>query len=256
MNEYIKILIGVALPFIGTVLGAAPILFLKKGFKASVFGILSGFAAGVMIAAGVWSLIIPALEMNKGLGGAITAALGLLSGAGVIALTDIIIQKFEIIKSQSNASKASFMTALAVTLHNVPEGIAVGVALSAAIGDSAKISFAQVLGLTLGIAIQNIPEGAIISMPLAASGSSKWRAFYLGAISGIVEPIGAVAALMLTSLFAPALPFILAAAAGAMLYVSGAELIPCASRDCSPALGNMSLALGFALMMSLDVILG
>lgn len=249
-------------PFIGTTLGAAMVFFMKGEMNQKVRKMLLGFAAGVMIAASVWSLLIPALELSEGLGRLswLPAVIGFLLGIGFLLALDTLIphlhqsgQKPEGIPSK--LSKTS-MLILAVTLHNLPEGMAVGVSFAGAMMGNSGITLMGAFALALGIAIQNFPEGAIISMPLQSEGISKKRAFLYGAGSGVVEPIGAVITILLAEQVIPLLPYFLAFAAGAMIYVVIEELIPEAQGGEHSNIGTVGAAVGFAVMMVLDVALG
>jgi len=262
MTENLVTIIGVSIPCLGTALGAAMVFFLKDEMPARLQKALLGFASGVMMAASVWSLLIPALEMAEEAGGAawLPAAGGFVAGMGFLLLLDTFIPHLHL-DSDCPEGKAcglgkSFMLMLAVTLHNIPEGMAVGVVLAGARSGSAVITVAGALALSIGIAIQNFPEGAIISMPLVSNGLSKRRAFGYGMLSAVVEPLGALVTLALTALITPVLPFILAFAAGAMIYVVVEELIPESQTGAHSNIGTIGVALGFALMMILDVALG
>ena len=237
--------LGILLPLFGTVLGAAAVFVLKRNASSSLTPLLYGFAAGVMLAALVWSLLIPALEKSDS---PFPAAAGLLSGIAFFLLCDALCQK-----SPKGKRKAVDRMFFAVTLHNLPEGMAVGVALAGAVMGTG-VSLESALLLSLGIALQNIPEGAILSMPLGALEKSKTKAFGIGALSGVVEPLGALGALVLTATAQALLPFILSFAAGAMLYVIGDELIPCLGQDRQKSWGLMALGAGFCVMMLMDVI--
>lgn len=251
MNLFFQLLYGILIPFLGTVLGSMAVFFLRgslpKGLKKAFFG----FAAGVMAAASVWSLLIPAIEME---GGPFSAVSGVMGGMGLFLLFDRILERKEK-KSKTAKEKASSL-ALAVTLHNLPEGMAVGVALAAALQAPSHAGMTAALILSTGIAIQNFPEGAIISLPLASIGEKKDKAFSLGAASGIVEPIGAILALLLTAIVVPILPFLLSFSAGAMLYVIVSELLPECGRSEGGGIGCFFFSFGFSLMMFLDVVLG
>ncbi|MBR3837407.1 MAG: ZIP family metal transporter [Clostridia bacterium] len=242
------ILIGILLPFLGTALGAAAVFLFRGGMACSLKQGFFGFAAGVMTAAAVWSLLIPALDT----GGVFPAGAGLTIGYLLFLLGDVLLENKK--RMGKTAKDRGRILALAVTLHNIPEGMAVGVALAAAMGGSG--SMAAALTLSLGIALQNLPEGAVISMPLASLGTKRIRAFFQGVVSGVVEPIGAVSAILLTTLILPALPFVLSFAAGAMLYVVAVELIPALSEGGEGWAGYASFLFGFTLMMLMDVILG
>ena len=265
--------IGLTLPFLGTVLGAACVFMMKHSMPRQLEKVLMGFAAGVMVAASVWSLLIPSMEMTgrEGFMQVMPAMVGFMLGMGFLLLLDVAVphQHIDGGPSEGPKSKLSRTTKLvfAVTLHNIPEGMAVsvplisegmavGVALAAALEHSTYIPMAGALALSLGIAIQNFPEGAIVSMPLRAAGNSRGRAFVMGGLSGIVEPIAAVITLMLASVILPLLPYLLAFAAGAMIYVVVEELIPETQEGKHSNMGTIGFAVGFALMMVLDVVLG
>ena len=254
--------VGLLVPLAGTVLGSAMVFFMKKELSPTVQKSLLGFASGVMIAASVWSLIIPATDMAREQGKTpwVPAALGFLAGVGFLLLLDIIIPHLHMDSDKPEGRKSSLgksaMLVLAVTLHNLPEGMAVGVVIAGALTGNTGITFASASALALGIAIQNFPEGAVISMPVAANGTGKLRSFAYGALSGVVEPIGAAVTILLTSVILPALPFILCFAAGAMIYVVVEELIPEAQSGEHSNAGTIGAALGFTLMMVLDIALG
>lgn len=249
------ILTALMIPFLGTALGSAFVFFMKKDIPALVQKALLGFASGVMVAASVWSLLIPSMEM--GAGNVWPAIIGLLLGFAFLLLIDYVTPHIhasgEAEGPKSHLSRTTKL-ALAVTIHNFPEGMAVGVAIAGAMNSG--FSMAAALALSLGIAIQNIPEGAIISMPLRAAGNSRWRAFGIGSLSGIVEPAGGALVLLLASVMTPLLPYLLSFAAGAMLYVVVEELIPETSEGAHSNIGTIGFALGFALMMALDVVMG
>lgn len=246
------------IPFLGTALGSAFVFFMKKEMPALVQKLLLGFASGVMVAASVWSLLIPSMEMGQGTGAVIPPTVGLLAGFAFLLLIDYITPHIhasgEAEGPRSSLSRTAKL-ALAVTIHNFPEGMAVGVAIAGALS-SANFNMAGALALSLGIAIQNVPEGAIISMPLRAAGNSRWKAFAIGALSGIVEPIGGALVLFLATSILGIMPYMLAFAAGAMLYVVVEELVPEYSQGRHSNVGTIGFALGFALMMVLDVVLG
>ena len=257
-----EIFYGIAIPFLGTALGAACVFFMKKALSDRVQRALTGFAAGVMVAASVWSLLIPAMEQSAGMGkwAFVQAAVGFWIGILFLLLLDHIIPHLHQNSTQAEGPKSQLerttMMVLAVTLHNIPEGMAVGVVYAGYRSGSAQITAAGALALSLGIAIQNFPEGAIISMPLRAEGMSKGRAFLGGVLSGIVEPIGAVLTILAAGLIVPALPYLLSFAAGAMLYVVVEELIPEMSEGVHSDIGTVFFAVGFSVMMVLDVALG
>ena len=249
------ILAALLIPFLGTALGSAFVFFMKKEMPDLLQKILLGFASGVMVAASVWSLLIPGMEM----GGVWPVTIGLLGGFAFLLLIDHVTPHIHPVGGpegpKSRLSKTT-MLALAVTIHNLPEGMAVGVAIAGALSEGAGITVAGALALSLGIAIQNVPEGAIISMPLRAAGNSRWKAFGVGALSGIVEPLGGALVILLAALVTPMMPYLLAFAAGAMLYVVVEELVPEASQGDHSNIGTVGFAFGFALMMVLDVVMG
>ena len=261
MRNLLKILPGLLLPLLGTTLGAGMVFFLRKELKPSLQRALLGFAAGVMIAASVWSLLIPAIDMAEAAGGIawIPAVVGFLGGIAFLLALDTIIPHLHLNAEHPEGSPCnlgeSSMLVLAVTLHNIPEGMAVGVLLAGVLSGE-SITAASALILALGIAIQNFPEGAVISMPLVGSGLSRRKAFRAGFLSGIVEPISAVITILLTSLVTPILPYVLSFAAGAMIYVVVEDLIPEAQSGEHSNIGTIGTALGFALMLVLDVALG
>ncbi len=262
MSPTAKTVIGILLPFIGTTLGAAMVLFLKGNMKAWFRKTLLGFASGVMIAASVWSLLLPAIAKAEELGGIpwLPAAGGFLTGIFFLLLLDSLIphqhSSADEPEGLPSTARKNTMLFLAVTLHNIPEGIAVGVVFAGFLSGDASISYAAALALSLGIAIQNFPEGAIVSMPLKAGKVSKWQAFGLGTLSGVVEPAAAFITVLLTSVMVPILPFLLAFAAGAMIYVVVEELIPDLQDGGHSNIGVIGVALGFTVMMVLDVALG
>lgn len=253
---------GMMLPFLGTALGSGCVFFLRDQLQPRVQKALLGFAAGVMVAASVWSLLIPAMEMSEGMGklAFIPAAAGFLIGIAFLLLLDRLIPHLHIGAERSEGPNCSLkkttMLALAVTLHNIPEGMAVGVVLAGMISGTETVTAAGALVLALGIAIQNFPEGAIISLPMKSEGAGKEKAFLYGVLSGVVEPIGAFLTMLLASFITPVLPYLLSFAAGAMLYVVVEELIPEASEGEHSNIGTIGFAVGFALMMILDVALG
>ena len=260
MSQTVKTLLGLLLPLAGTVLGSATVFFFKRQMGDKVQKALLGFASGVMIAASVWSLLIPAIEMAEADGGNawLPAVLGFLLGMGFLLLLDTLILHLGEDKPEGRPSRLgkSFMLVLAVTLHNIPEGMAVGVVLAGMLEGSTVITTAGALALSIGIAVQNFPEGAVISAPLVSNGLSKRRAFFYGTLSGVVEPLGALLTILLTSLVTSVLPYILAFAAGAMIYVVVEELIPESQAGEHSNVGTVGVALGFALMLLLDVALG
>ncbi len=256
----IEILKGILIPFIGTTLGSACVLFLKKNINYTVQRALTGFAAGVMVAASIWSLLIPSIEKSSDMGklSFIPASVGFLFGIFFLLILDKLIPHLHMNSNNPEGKKSSLkkttMLVLAVTLHNIPEGMAVGVVYAGLF--HYDISLASALALSIGIAIQNFPEGAIISMPLKSEGMSKKKAFLCGTLSGIVEPVGAVLTILLAGFIVPVLPYLLSFAAGAMIYVVVEELIPEMSGEPHSNIGTIVFSLGFVLMMSLDVALG
>ena len=256
------IAIGLLIPLLGTMLGSAFVFFMKDEMPDRVQKTLLGFASGVMVAASVWSLLIPAMEMEeaKGAWSVFPASIGFLLGIGFLLMIDELTPHLHIGNDKPEGPRSRLsrtaMLALAVTIHNLPEGMAVGVVFAGAQDGASGLSLASALAVSIGIAIQNIPEGAIISMPMRAEGNSRWRAFMLGSLSGAVEPIGGLAVVLLASLMIPVLPYMLAFAAGAMLYVVVEELIPEASAGKHTNLSTIGFAVGFVLMMVLDVVLG
>lgn len=256
------LVIGLLIPFLGTVLGSAFVFFMKKDMPVLLQKALLGFASGVMVAASVWSLLIPSIEMSSdaGKGAVIPAVIGFLLGMAFLLFIDYITPHLHIGDDHPEGPRSKLsrtaMLSLAVTIHNLPEGMAVGVVLAGALQSNLGISAAGALAMSIGIAIQNIPEGAIISMPMRAEGNSRMRSFILGSLSGIVEPLGGLLVILLASFMTPILPYMLAFAAGAMMYVVIEELIPETSEGEHSNLGTIGFALGFALMMVLDVVLG
>ena len=254
--------LGILIPFLGTTLGAGCVFFMKKSLGNLVQRSLAGFAAGVMVAASIWSLLIPAIEQSENMGklSFLPAFTGFWVGVLFLLALDHLIPHLHVGSDQTEGPKTKLgrttMMVLAVTLHNIPEGMAVGVMYAGFVAGSPQITAASALALSIGIAIQNFPEGAIISMPLKAEGESKGRAFLGGVLSGVVEPIGAVLTILATSLVIPALPYLLSFAAGAMLYVVVEELIPEMSQGRHSNLGTVFFAAGFSVMMVLDVALG
>ncbi|MBO5562955.1 MAG: ZIP family metal transporter [Bacteroidales bacterium] len=250
------LLIGLLIPFAGTALGSAFVFFMRKEMPAWMQKVLMGFASGVMVAASVWSLLIPGMEMSESVW---PVTIGLMGGFAFLLLIDYVTPHLHPLGGEegpkSHLSKTA-MLALAVTIHNLPEGMAVGVALAGALNAEVSMSVAGALALSLGIAIQNVPEGAIISMPLRAAGNSRRKSFLVGAMSGIVEPLGGALVILLASVVTPAMPYLLAFAAGAMLYVVVEELVPEASQGPHSNIATVGFAVGFALMMALDVVLG
>ena len=254
MDEMVVLLI----PLLGTTLGAAMVFFMKDNINAKIEKTLLGFAAGVMIAASVWSLLIPAIDMSKEQGRIawLPAAVGFMLGILFLLLIDSIVPHLHLDSDKPEGVKSKFSKMFAVTIHNIPEGMAVGVAYAGAIMGHSKLSLTAAVALSIGIAIQNFPEGAIISMPLKGQGMSKMRAFKYGFLSGVVEPIGAFITILLTSKIIVILPYLLAFAAGAMIYVVIEELIPESQSGEHTNIGTIGAAIGFVLMMILDVALG
>ncbi len=253
---------GLLIPFLGTVAGAACVFFMKKTLGDLVQRSLAGFAAGVMVAASIWSLIIPAIEQSEDMGklSFLPAFIGFWLGVLFLLILDHVIPHLHVGSDEtegprSNLSRTTMMV-LAVTLHNIPEGMAVGVLYAGFLSRNTQITAASALALSLGIAIQNFPEGAIISMPLKAEGQKKGRAFLGGVLSGVVEPIAAVLTILFAHFIIPALPYLLSFAAGAMIYVVVEELIPEMSQGEHSNIGTVFFSVGFSLMMALDVALG
>ena len=257
----LNLILTVLIPFAGTVLGSAMVFFLKDQISENLQKILSGFAAGVMVAASVWSLLIPALESgaDKGKWASLPVALGFLAGIGFLLLLDIVtphIHMDDQSEGPRRGLKKTTRLMFAVTLHNIPEGMAVGVVCASWLSDKNDVGFAAALILAIGIAIQNFPEGAIVSMPLRAEGMKKSKTFFLGSLSGAVEPVATLLTLLAASAVVTVLPFLQAFAAGAMIYVVIEELIPEMSQGRHSNAGTIAFALGFVLMMVLDITLG
>jgi len=255
-------LIGIFIPFVGTIFGSFLVFFMKKSLNLKIEKILLGFAAGVMIAASVWSLIIPSINMSSEMEkwSFVPAGVGFLLGIFFLLILDTFVPHLHVNSEDPEGVKSKLkkntMLVLAVTLHNIPEGMAVGVVLAGAYYGNTIITIAGALTLAIGIAIQNFPEGAIISMPLKSNGETKSKAFLMGVLSGVVEPIAAIITILLTKYIEPILPYLLSFAAGAMIYVVVEELIPESQSNKHSNLATISLALGFVLMMVLDVALG
>ena len=252
---------GLLIPFLGTALGSALVFFMKKELDVKLQNVLSGFAAGVMVAASVWSLLIPSMEMvsDKGKLAFIPAAVGFCVGMIFLLILDKIIPHMHIDNSEEGPKtklQKTTMMVLAVTLHNIPEGMAVGILYAGWASGSAQITQAGALTLALGIAIQNFPEGAIISMPLHSKGLSKGKACWYGVLSGIVEPVAGLITILLASQISSILPYFLSFAAGAMIYVVVEELVPEMAEGEHSNLGTIAFMIGFVLMMILDVALG
>ena len=247
MTPVLQTAVGLAIPFVGTALGAAAVFLFKSNIPPRVQKILLGFASGVMLAASVWSLLLPALELS---GSWLPVVVGFLLGL------DQLTARLHLEPKPGTAGANSFLLVLAVTLHNVPEGMAVGVAFAGMLAGDGAITPADAFALAVGIALQNIPEGTIVAAPLPSDGCSRRRSFVYGVLSGAVEPVGAVLTILLTALLRPVLPFLLAFAAGAMVYVVLEELNPQAQTGPHSYTGTMGAAAGFALMMAMDVALG
>lgn len=255
-------ILGIMIPFLGTVFGSACVLFLKSKLDSLLQRALTGFAAGVMVAASIWSLLIPAMEQSQSMGkwAFVPAVAGFWFGILFLLLLDRTVPHLHMNSDKAEGPKSSLqkttMLVLAVTLHNLPEGMAVGVVYAGWLSGNTGITAMSALALSLGIAIQNFPEGAIISMPLRAEGVSAGKAFFYGALSGIVEPVGAVLTILAAGLVVPFLPYLLSFAAGAMVYVVVEELIPEMSQGNHSNTGTVLFAAGFTIMMALDVALG
>ena len=256
------LVIGLLIPLLGTMFGAAFVFLMKDGMSPRLQKTLLGFASGVMVAASVWSLLIPSMEMvaDSGRWSVLPAAVGFLLGMGFLLMIDELTPHLHIGTDKPEGPRSRLsrtaMLALAVTIHNLPEGMAVGVVFAGAENGAAGLSLASALAVSIGIAIQNVPEGAIISMPMRAAGNSKWKSFFIGSLSGAVEPLGGLAVVLLASFMTPVLPYMLAFAAGAMFYVVVEELIPEANEGEHSNLSTIGFAIGFVLMMVLDVVLG
>ena len=257
-----KLTLGLLIPFLGTTLGSGMVFLMKNKMNKMLEKLLLGFASGVMIAASVWSLLIPSIDMaeSQGKNAWIPAAIGFLLGMIFLLILDSIIPHLHLNNDKPEGIKAKLkkttMLVLAVTLHNIPEGMAVGVTFAGTLIGNTGITMAGAFALAIGIAIQNFPEGAIISMPLRAEGTTKARAFLYGTLSGVVEPIGAVITILLTRAVVPILPYFLSFAAGAMIYVVVEELIPESQAGEHSNIGTVGVAIGFVIMMILDVALG
>lgn len=257
-----QIALGLMIPFLGTTLGSAIVFFMRKEMNKKIEKMLLGFAAGVMIAASVWSLLIPAIDMAEEQGKIawIPATIGFLGGMAFLLVLDTLIPHLHLESSEPEGVEANLkkttMLVLAVTLHNIPEGMSVGVTFAGVMIGNTGVTMAGAFALAVGIAIQNFPEGAIISMPLRSEGVSRLRSFVYGALSGIVEPVGALITILLAKQIVPALPFLLAFAAGAMIYVVVEEMIPESQSGEHSNIGTIGVAFGFVIMMILDVALG
>lgn len=250
------------IPFAGTVLGSAAVFLTRDKVSERVQNALLGFAAGVMVAASVWSLIMPAIDLSEHLGkwNWMPPAVGILLGMLFLLALDSLVPHMHPTGTSAEGPRTKLgrrsMLMLAVTLHNIPEGMAVGAVIAGAMQGNAGITIASAMALAVGMAIQNLPEGAIISLPLRADGSSRRRAFGYGALSGIVEPISAAVMILLFEQISPVLPYLLAFSAGAMLYVVVEELVPETQRGEHSNIGTVAFAIGFIIMMILDVALG
>lgn len=261
-RRWMEAWIGIWIPFIGTTAGAACVFVLKNRIGPNTQRFFTGFAAGVMVAASVWSLLIPAIDMSDAFGklSFVPALVGFMLGIGFLLLMDVMVPHLHVGSDTPEGTKSNLgkttMLLLAVTLHNLPEGAACGAIFAGVLSGDGQITMAGALALSIGIAIQNFPEGAIISLPLRSEGCSRKKAFTLGALSGIIEPIGAIVTILLASFVTPILPYMLAFAAGAMIYVVVEELIPEANEGEHSNLGTIAFSFGFALMMVLDVALG
>ena len=256
------LLIGLILPFAGTALGAACVFLMKESIPLRLQKILTGFAAGVMVAASIWSLLIPSMEMTgkEGFMSVVPAIIGFMVGILFLLFLDSVVPHQHLDTNQSEGPKSHLSKTaklvFAITLHNLPEGMAVGVALAGALENNSYMSMAGALTLAIGIAIQNFPEGAIVSMPLRSAGNSRGKSFLMGTLSGVVEPIGAIVTILLAHIVLPMLPYLLAFAAGAMIYVVVEELIPETQSGKHSNMGTIGFSIGFLLMMVLDVVLG
>jgi len=257
-----QIFIGIMLPFFGTALGAACVFLFRRELRPSLQKSFLGFASGVMVAASVWSLLIPAMDMSEAMGkfAFVPAAVGFLLGIAFLLFMDKAVPHLHMGSEQSEgprvALKKTTMLVLAVTLHNIPEGFSAGAVFAGVLAQNSTVTLAGAFALSIGIAIQNFPEGAIISLPLRSEGMGRGRSFLCGALSGIVEPIAAGLTLLLAAYVQPILPYLLSFSAGAMIYVVVEELIPEASEGEHSNIGTITFALGFVLMMVLDVALG
>ncbi|MCR5097980.1 MAG: ZIP family metal transporter [Lachnospiraceae bacterium] len=249
------------IPFLGTSLGAACVFFFKNRISEKLQRVFTGFASGVMVSASFFSLLLPALEQTESMGkiGFLPASIGFAVGMMFLLVLDLVIPHIHLDSSEEGPSsglKRTTKLVLAVTLHNIPEGMAVGIVCAGWMYGNSSVTFAGALSLAIGIAIQNFPEGAIVSMPLLAEGTTKWKTFLYGVLSGIVEPVGALLVILAAGVFVPVMPYFLSFAAGAMIYVVVEELIPEMSEGEHSNIGTISFALGFVLMMALDVGLG
>lgn len=255
------IIAGLGIPVIGTVLGASCVFFIKDKINPSMNKALLGFAAGVMVAASIWSLLIPAMEMThrEGLMKVFPSVVGFILGMGFLLLLDVVTPHQHPDEKHSEGPKTNLSKStklvLAITLHNIPEGMAVGAALAAVMEQSQFVGMASAIALSIGMGIQNFPEGAIVSMPLLSAGNSRKKSFIMGALSGMVEPVAAIITILLTSIILPGLPYLLAFAAGAMMYVVVEELIPETQEGDHSNIGTIGFCIGFVVMMILDGVL-
>lgn len=262
MSDVAYVAIGLAIPFLGTTLGAAMVFFMRKAMSDKLQKVLLGFASGVMVAASIWSLLLPSVDASSNLGNwkFVPAAAGFALGIIFLLLIDTLTPHLHLNSKKpeglSSGLSRTWMLMLAVTIHNIPEGMAPGVVFAGVLAHNAGITMAGAFSLAIGIAIQNFPEGAIISMPLKSEGLSKTKAFWMGVLSGAVEPVGAVLMILLTNWLTPALPYFLSFAAGAMIYVVVEELIPEAQKGQHSNLPTIGFAIGFLIMMVLDIALG
>lgn len=262
MNMISKLIVGLGLPLLGTTVGAAFVFLMKKQMNRLLQKALSGFAAGVMVAASIWSLLIPAMEQAVSMGkfAFVPAVIGFWLGISFLLFIDSLMPHLHIDSEKAEGLKSNLkrttMMVFAVIIHNIPEGMAVGVVYAGWITGNTTITLTAALALSIGIAIQNIPEGAIVSMPLCSEGCSKWKAFGYGFFSGAVEPAAALCTIALSSILVPVLPYFLGFAAGAMMYVVVEELIPEMAEGQHTNIGTIFFAIGFSLMMVLDVALG
>ena len=262
MEQILPIIICLVIPFLGTTFGSGMVFFMKNKINPKFQKLLLGFASGVMMAVSIWSLLLPSMDMavEQGIIKWLPALVGFLLGIGFLLILDTIIPHLHLNSKKPEGVRSKLkneiMLVLAVTLHNIPEGMAVGVVLAGAVNGSVGLTMAGAIALAVGIALQNFPEGAIISMPLEAEGKSKGKAFLYGMLSGAVEPIAAIATILLTGLVTPILPYLLSFAAGAMIYVVVEELIPESQEGEHSNIGTIGVALGFALMMVLDITFG
>ena len=262
MEQILPIIICLVIPFLGTTFGSGMVFFMKNKINPKFQKLLLGFASGVMMAASIWSLLLPSMDMavEQGIIKWLPALVGFLLGIGFLLILDTIIPHLHLNSKKPEGVRSKLkneiMLVLAVTLHNIPEGMAVGVVLAGAVNGSVGLTMAGAIALAVGIALQNFPEGAIISMPLEAEGKSKGKAFLYGMLSGAVEPIAAIATILLTGLVTPILTYLLSFAAGAMIYVVVEELIPESQEGEHSNIGTIGVAVGFALMMVLDIALG